>query len=50
MEHRIGWSGLDDPASIHHGNMVCETGHNRQIMGDPDQRSARIARQFLNFG
>src|SRR5215217_6279173 len=40
-------SPLDDPAGIHHGDVVCRLGHHAEVVGDQDDRRAELALQRL---
>ena len=41
---------LDDLAAIEHVDLVAEPGHDTEIVGDHDQRGARVLDQFLEQG
>ncbi|KAG1244961.1 hypothetical protein G6F65_021513 [Rhizopus arrhizus] len=50
VQHVVDLAVFDDAAGVHHGHVVGQTGHNGQIMRDPDQAGAVLLRQLLHFG
>src|SRR6218665_2781597 len=40
---------FDDTAAIHHGDVIGQARHHRQIVRNPDQRGAVLARQLLHL-
>jgi hypothetical protein len=49
FEHIGGRADLDDAPGVHDCDAVGEAGDHREVVGDPDQRRARIARQLLHL-
>ena len=47
IQHVIGRARLDDAARVHDADPIREPGHDRQIVGDPDQRGSGLAAKLL---
>ncbi|KAG1438618.1 hypothetical protein G6F55_013908 [Rhizopus delemar] len=50
VQHVVDLAVFAAAAGVHHGHVVGQTGHNGQIMRDPDQAGAVLLRQLLHFG
>src|SRR6218665_2195134 len=49
VEHIRYFALLDETAVIHHGDVIGQARHHRQIVRNPDQRGAVLARQLLHL-
>jgi hypothetical protein len=45
-QHVVHGAALDDAAGVHDADLVGEAGDDREVVGDPDQRGARLAASF----
>ena len=49
VEHIVHLAMFDDAARIHHGHFIGQASDHRQIVRDPDERGAVLARELLHF-